>query len=123
MIVVVTGGRDYADAERVHAELDRIHAEHGIYAVAHGACPAGADAHADSWVDACGGQVLHWRFPAHWSKHGRSAGTKRNGEMLRQVGCVVGAHVVVLAFPGGRGTADCVRQARKLGLRVEEVGR
>lgn len=123
MIVVVTGGRDYADARRVHAELARLNAEHGLVAVAHGDCPTGADAHAAAWAGPYDdGGIEHWRFPAAWEALGRRAGPVRNGRMLRYVRGVRGEPCMVLAFPGGAGTADCVRQARALGLRVEEVG-
>lgn len=48
---------------------------------------------------------------AKWKAHGLSAGPRRNTQML-----VMFEPHVVLAFPGGDGTADMVRQAVKHGV-------
>lgn len=56
------------------------------------------------------------RFPADWAKHGKSAGSIRNQLMLFD-----GKPDLVIAFPGGRGTADMVRKARKASIEVIEV--
>lgn len=53
--------------------------------------------------------------PADWKKHGRAAGPIRNQEMLDS------GVDLVLAFPGGRGTADMVRRAREAGVEVKEI--
>jgi hypothetical protein len=62
-------------------------------------------------------------FPADWKAHGRSAGPKRNERMITLAASHKrdGHTVVVLAFPGGRGTADCVRRAKAHGLDIVEV--
>lgn len=52
-------------------------------------------------------------YPAQWEKHGRRAGPIRNQQMLDE-----GRPDVVLAMPGGVGTADMVRRAKAAGLRV-----
>jgi hypothetical protein len=82
--------------------------------VIHGACPTGADALADRWA------VNAWKaieaFPADWTAHGRAAGPLRNARMIAE-----GRPDLVLAFKGGRGTADCVRKARAAGIPVREV--
>jgi len=54
---------------------------------------------------------------ANWAGLGRKAGPIRNQEMLDQ-----GRPNMVVAFPGGRGTADMVRRARGAGVEVIEVG-
>jgi hypothetical protein len=54
--------------------------------------------------------------PADWFSHGKAAGPIRNQEML-----AMEAPALVVAFPGGRGTADMVRRARKAGVDVLEV--
>jgi len=53
---------------------------------------------------------------AKWSKHGRAAGPIRNQEMIDEC-----KPDLVVAFPGGRGTADMVRRAKAAGIRVIEV--
>ncbi len=56
-------------------------------------------------------------FKADWDKHGKAAGPIRNQQMLNE-----GKPDLVVAFPGGRGTADMVRRARKAGVPVKEIG-
>jgi hypothetical protein len=56
-------------------------------------------------------------FPAKWTSLGRRAGPIRNAEMLRELtswdGCVS-----LIAFPGGKGTADMVAKAKSAGVPV-----
>jgi hypothetical protein len=54
--------------------------------------------------------------PANWTRYGRSAGPIRNREMLAS------GVVLVIAFPGGRGTDDMIKQAMKAGVKVLRVG-
>lgn len=54
-------------------------------------------------------------FPANWQAFGRSAGHRRNADMLR---ANIGA---LIAFPGGRGTANCIAQAQRLGITVHFI--
>ena len=64
-------------------------------------------------------------MPARWERHGRAAGPIRNRELLEQAIARAVAHtspssvasVVVVAFPGGPGTASLVQQARRLAAR------
>lgn len=54
-------------------------------------------------------------FPADWRKYGKSAGPLRNQQMIDE-----GKPDLVVAFPGGTGTADMVRRAKAAGIRVIE---
>lgn len=59
---------------------------------------------------------LGWRvetFPADWAGHGKSAGPIRNQKMLAE-----GRPDMVLAAPGGRGTADMVSRSERAGVPV-----
>lgn len=58
---------------------------------------------------------LH-EFPANWRKDGRAAGPIRNQRMIDE-----GKPDVVIAFPGGRGTADMVSRAEKSGIKVVKI--
>lgn len=60
--------------------------------------------------------VQHYPFAAEWAKHGKAAGPIRNQRMLDE-----GKPDLVVAFPGGRGTADMVARARKAGVQIKEV--
>ena len=57
-------------------------------------------------------------YPADWELHGKSAGPIRNQQML-----IEGKPDLVLAFPGGKGTAHMVSIAKKKGVKVIEVPR
>jgi hypothetical protein len=113
--VIVTGGRAYGAAEKVYAALDGI----GPSCVIEGGCRTGADLFARLWVRAQrtrGHAVEHERFDAPWKEMGPGAGPWRNTKMVYD-----SRAALVLAFPGGRGTADCVRKARAAGIEVREI--
>lgn len=116
--VLVTGSRDLTTPGPVHQALTRAWIRIGRpIVVVHGACPRGADDHAQVWADlhAVAG-ITAERWPADWSAWGRAAGPIRNGAMVE-----AGPYAAVLAFPlpGSRGTWDCVRQARRAGYEPE----
>ena len=74
----------------------------------------GVDSVAMDWA------VCNWTdyegFPADWDKHGKKAGVLRNIQMLEE-----GKPDLVVAFPGGRGTAHMVQIAKAAGVEVIEV--
>lgn len=51
--------------------------------------------------------------PADWEKNGRAAGPIRNKRMLTDF-----KPDIVVAFPGGVGTANMVRQAKAVGVKI-----
>ena len=61
-------------------------------------------------------------LPADWRRHGRAAGPIRNRELLELAisraealsSAAATVSVLVVAFPGGAGTASLVREARRL---------
>jgi hypothetical protein len=114
--VLVCGGRDFTGTAAVYRSLDALLREYGTVTVIEGGA-RGADAIAAAWVSNPGnpGTVEHEQYPAEWDLLGYAAGPIRNQEMLD-----VGKPDLVLAFPGGRGTADMVRRARKAGVEVIE---
>lgn len=115
MRVLVCGGRDYSDENRLFAVLDDIDKQHNITLLISG-CASGADTLAMRWSLKWDLQVA--MFPADWKKHGRAAGPIRNARMIDE-----GKPDLVVAFEGGKGTADMIRRARAAGLRVIEVGK
>lgn len=74
----------------------------------------GADEGAAEWGRSEGARVLE--FKANWRKFGKRAGPIRNQRMLDE-----GSPDLVIAFPGGRGTADMVKRATEAGCRVYTV--
>ena len=115
MKVLVTGGRWYADAERLDAVLDELHAKHEIQLIIHGDYDTGADSLADRWARRNG--VFVARYPANFVAHGRSGGPRRNQAMID-----FGRPDLVVAFPGGTGTADTKKRAWSADIEVMEVG-
>lgn len=108
-IVLVCGGRDFADADLVARTLSSWAPRRIIHGGARG-----LDALAGHW--AALHQVEVKTYPADWKALGRKAGPIRNQQMLDSEEI----HFV-LAFPGGRGTADMVRRSRSHGLIVYEI--
>ena len=109
MRVLVCGGRDYKNWATITKTLDAL----TVTLLIHGAAP-GADTLASVW--ACTQRVPQLPFPltdADWERLGKKAGPMRNARMLTE-----GKPDLVVAFPGGKGTADMVRQAGAVGVRV-----
>lgn len=107
--VLVTGGRKYANRAALFAKLDEL----APYEICFGDA-TGADALAKEWAQLRG--VTYREYFADWVHLKRKAGSVRNGWM------VTGFFPdIVVACPGGRGTADCMRRARRARIRVEDV--
>lgn len=113
MKVLVCGGRDYSDRNRVFNVLTKLHTDAGVTRIIEGGA-RGADRLASEWAEAS--LVPSDRFEADWEAFGSFAGSMRNKVMLAE-----GKPDVVIAFPGGRGTADMIRKARKAGVEVIEI--
>ena len=114
MRVLVCGGRDYQRFNHVCNTLDELHGEAGkIQTVIHGGAK-GADDLADTWARQ--NHVERLIYEADWATHGNAAGPIRNQEMIDE-----GKPDIVVAFPGGRGTADMVRRAKAAGIEVREI--
>lgn len=113
---LICGGRDFSDWQAFEASMDMACGLRGYLParVVHGGA-AGADMLAHRWARSHFLEVI--AVLADWDRLGRSAGPARNAEMLRR------HHPeLVVAFPGGRGTADMVAKARASGVDVLEVG-
>jgi hypothetical protein len=98
----------------VFRALDRVHEKRPITTLVHGACRAGADDFAQQWAMSRG--VYYSAHRADWRAFGSAAGPRRNAHMLQAE-----APDLVMAFPGGRGTADMVRRALAANVPVLHV--
>lgn len=112
-MVLVCGGRFFAGQKRMWSALDRLDRIYKFKTLLHGGA-SGADTLADKWADQRGLHKIVVK--ADWGKHGKSAGPIRNQEMLDMY-----APNLVVAFEGGRGTADMVRRSKLIGIPVEEI--
>ena len=121
--ILVTGSRTWTDADLLNSVLDdalREWLNRAMVVIVHGDCPKGADAMARAWVrrqpriDGRFAPVKHEPHPAHWARFGKSAGFRRNAEMVD-----LGADVC-LAFikDGSKGATHCAGLAEKAGIPV-----
>ena len=111
--VLVCGGRDFNDYDLLESVLDTISSEVGVFQIISG-CAKGADTLAIQYANKH--EYPLREFPADWDKHGKAAGPIRNKQMLDE-----GRPNIVIAFPGGRGTADMVNRSKKVGIEVIEI--
>jgi hypothetical protein len=123
LVIAAGGGRDLAwPHQRVAAELLARSGGRLVHLLLHGGA-RGADAAIASAAHQLGWSALV--LPAEWRRHGRAAGPIRNRELLELAVARAQAltspcsstSVLVVAFPGGSGTASLVRQARRMASR------
>lgn len=110
--VIVCGGRDFQDKRKLETILSHLNSETPFRHLWHGNA-RGADTLADQWGRQ--NKIAVHPVPAQWKKYGKRAGPIRNQHMLGQ------NPDLVVAFPGGRGTADMVRRSKDAGVKVVEV--
>jgi hypothetical protein len=119
--VLVCGSRDWTDEDAVRDQIERAVARFGaerLVLIAGGA--RGADRQAEAC--ACGLGLAVEVYPARWDRHGRSAGYRRNVQILDRLAAF--PHRYVIAFSNGsRGTQHTIDQARQRGIPVRVVGR
>lgn len=108
--VLCCGGRDFNDYNFVTQCLDELRQLLGDFAVIHGGA-RGADSLAALWGKAKGLPVIE--VAANWNFYNKSAGHIRNGWMLDF--CFP---TYAVAFPGGPGTANMIRQCENRGVVV-----
>lgn len=111
--VLVCGGREYADWRTMSDLLWGIHHDTRIAEIINGGA-SGADEMSTRWATLANVPLSVIR--ADWQRHGKAAGPIRNQEMLDRL-----KPDLVIAFPGGRGTADMVRRAEAAGVEVHSV--
>lgn len=79
--LLVTGSRDWSDAQAIVRELEVVNAHEGEQVVLiSGNCATGADKIAEDVAVKFGWMIE--RHPADWKTHGKRAGFIRNGEMV-----------------------------------------
>lgn len=121
VVVVVTGGREWAPTDEIEAwflaQIDEI----DPWALLHGDAEG-----ADRWAaDIVRGRPLlvlpHRVTPEDWRRLGRRAGHERNELMAGRAWKIArlgGGRPALLALPGDRGTRDMIRVARARSIEV-----
>ena len=130
MYILVCGGRDYKDKEKVFKVLDTFRNVNFSNAgminiqIVEGGAP-GADSlagewaranHLDSYASWAGYGKGLYEVKADWGQYGKAAGPLRNKRMLENFPIDL-----VIAFKGGSGTQDMINKALKKGIIVLEV--
>jgi hypothetical protein len=120
MRILVCGGRDYDDWETVEKTLADLyyslhHEEQNIFLLISGGA-RGADTLAKKFAKKYLPDFSFWECKANWKKHGNAAGPIRNLRMLKE-----GKPDLVIAFPGGKGTAHMTKIAREAGVKVIQI--
>lgn len=98
------------ESAEIYFAIRRLHEATPISALIQGGA-RGADRSAAECARGLGIKVV--TVPADWRTHGKAAGPIRNQRMIDDF-----KPDLVLAFPGGRGTADMVSRARAAGIEV-----
>lgn len=111
--VLVCGGRDFRDFNKLYDTLYKINEMCPIDVIIEGDA-RGADRMAGCWAKE--NMVALKVFKADWSRHGKAAGFIRNKQMLDE-----GKPTMVVAFSGGVGTAMMVKLSKDRGIEVMEV--
>jgi len=120
LVVVAGGGRDLSwPSELIATHLLRATRGRLVQALLHGAA-RGADQAIAAAADQLGWPQI--ACSAAWREHGRAAGPIRNRQMLERsldllAALPMGAGLLVIGFPGSRGTASLLDQARRFSRR------
>ena len=114
MKVIIAGGRDFDDYERLEAEMDAMLTHQGTISprleIVQGGAK-GADSLGSEWAASYG--VKEKQFDADWDQYGKAAGHKRNYAMARY------ADVLVAFWDGeSSGTRNMIDNALREGLEV-----
>lgn len=113
-IVLICGGRDFEDWNRFDRWMTEFVSILGKPSIIVHGDARGADSLARAWAKANG--IAQIVFPANWEGEGKAAGFNRNQRMLDFT-----RPDVVVAFPGGPGTANMMEAARAAEIEVVEV--
>lgn len=109
MKIIVTGSRHNPFKELVYKTLHEMMPT----MIVEGGAP-GVDTSARQFAKEF--RIEHDRVDADWDKYGNAAGPIRNKAMLLKH-----RDALVVAFPGGNGTMNCIKTAKELGMTVIQI--
>lgn len=119
---IITGGRNNNDVEKINAVIHgcyRASVAFGVNAVFYvGDCRKGVDKiAADAIINH---KMIPVVFRANWRRFRRAAGPLRNRKMIDTAinNAEPNDEIILVAFAGGAGTADCISYAESKGIRI-----
>jgi len=113
---LICGGRDFANQEMFNAAMEHLTVKRGMPRCIVNGGERGADMMARHWGERFALDVK--TEEANWTAYARSAGPIRNQVMLDKY-----SPGLIIAFPGGAGTADMVKRGREAGIQIAEITR
>jgi hypothetical protein len=113
----ITGGRDFDDWLELTVIMDHIDQRLPIHLFIEGGA-TGADRLGYQW--AAMRRRITRSLPARWRRLGLAAGPERNSKMKRLLEDA-NPPGVLIAFPGGNGTADMTAKCNMAGLPVIDI--
>lgn len=112
-IALICGGRNFDNRDFLFDKLDELNRRFCFSCIVTGGAK-GADRLAHLW--AAKTKIDAKVYPANWERHGKMAGILRNREMLK-----IADPDLIIAFPGGTGTADMIKISKRAGKEVIEI--
>lgn len=118
--VIIAGSRKYDDYDTLKKKCNHILSQKlddkDVRFIILSGCATGADTLGERYANEYGLSIE--RYPADWSKYGRSAGPIRNEEMAASADALI-------AFPkegeDNKGTRSMISIARKKGLQIRII--
>lgn len=120
MRILITGSRQWTDRVRLESilwyESTILHPQRP-FTVVHGDCPRGADRMTRDWCEKHP-SITQEKHSANWDQFGKSAGFRRNAEMVN-----LGADLCIafVTLPRTKGTDHTISLAVAAGIPVTEV--
>ena len=109
--ILICGGRSFSSHEHFHKMIAMVQGQFAPRFCIFEGGANGADRMAQLWAKMNG--YPQATMPANWAYYGFGAGTKRNTDMLDFF-----LPDVVIAMPGGTGTANMVKQSLERGIPI-----
>lgn len=103
--LLVTGSRQWTDYSLIHKELYTLQVTYHKIVLVSGHCPTGADCLAEEAARALDFGIE--QYPADWSTYGKSAGFRRNVEMVESKIDMCYAFIL----DDSRGATHCMKAA------------
>lgn len=115
IFLLIAGCRDFTDSLTFENVVDGIIADSGDnFTIIEGGA-TGADTLARDYAIKHG--IRYIEFPADWNRYGRGAGPKRNAQMTAYAR-ERGGRALFFWDGKSRGTAHCIRSAKKAGIPI-----
>lgn len=104
MRLAIVGDRNYTDYKKFTKQVDKFIEKHGTPSIIISGGASGVDTLAEKYAKKH--KIPTRIFPAEWEIYGRSAGPKRNIEIVN-----ASTHVLAFLTKGSKGTASTIRIA------------